>query len=343
MNVREDINSQMVERPLISFALFSYNQEKFIEDAVLGAFAQTYSPLEIILSDDGSSDRTFEIMKRMANEYRGPHTIILNRNEPNIGIIPHVNKVVMELSRSELIVVAAGDDISLPERTMTLWEAWNVELGKYPVLTSGYYKIDSEGNDLWSFVLNENKVITDKIDLMARLRKKDVRLLLGCTILLHRKIFTIFGPLVIKFIEDGSIIARAGILSGVLVVGKKLVKYRVHSDNVTNSADLKSSIIKFARFRQQTYIQTLCDLNRVEDDALSMCRHIGFLKVKINLLYAAQEILIFYAKSTIILKAIILPVSFFVYDLSTFKEMLVLLTEELSAKRGKVIARENNP
>ena len=49
-------------RPLITFALFAYNQEKYIEEAVQGAFLQTYSPLEIILSDDGSTDRTFEII-----------------------------------------------------------------------------------------------------------------------------------------------------------------------------------------------------------------------------------------------------------------------------------------
>jgi glycosyltransferase involved in cell wall biosynthesis len=42
---------------------------------VEGAFSQTYSPLEIILSDDCSSDRTFEIMEEMAREYQGPHLV----------------------------------------------------------------------------------------------------------------------------------------------------------------------------------------------------------------------------------------------------------------------------
>lgn len=65
------------DRPLITFALFAYNQEQFIEEAVQGAFSQTYSPLEIILSDDGSSDQTFAIISRMESEYCGPHKIIL--------------------------------------------------------------------------------------------------------------------------------------------------------------------------------------------------------------------------------------------------------------------------
>lgn len=42
------------QAPLVTFALFAYNQEKFIREAVEGAFAQTYESLEIILSDDCS-------------------------------------------------------------------------------------------------------------------------------------------------------------------------------------------------------------------------------------------------------------------------------------------------
>ena len=45
------------DRPLVTFALFAYNQEQYIREAVEGAFSQTYEPLEIILSDDCSSDR----------------------------------------------------------------------------------------------------------------------------------------------------------------------------------------------------------------------------------------------------------------------------------------------
>ena len=49
-----------VEKPLVTFALFAYNQEKLITAAVEAAFAQTYQPLEIIISDDESSDKTYD-------------------------------------------------------------------------------------------------------------------------------------------------------------------------------------------------------------------------------------------------------------------------------------------
>ena len=56
-------------KPLLTFALAALNQERFIREAVEAAFAQTYSPLEIILSDDCSDDRTFDIIREMAAAY----------------------------------------------------------------------------------------------------------------------------------------------------------------------------------------------------------------------------------------------------------------------------------
>ena len=65
------------ERPLVTFALFAYNQEKYIHEAVEGALAQTYEPLEIILSDDSSTDRTFEVMSELAKKYNGKNKVIV--------------------------------------------------------------------------------------------------------------------------------------------------------------------------------------------------------------------------------------------------------------------------
>jgi len=106
----------MNRKPLLTFCVGAYNHERFIEKAVEGAFAQTYSPLQILLSDDCSSDKTFEIMSAMAAAYRGPHKIILNRNDRNLGLAGHVNRAA-ELMGGELLILSAGDDISLAHRS----------------------------------------------------------------------------------------------------------------------------------------------------------------------------------------------------------------------------------
>ena len=53
------------QRPLMSVLLFSNKQEEFVEAAMQVALAQTYSPLEIIVSDDFSRDGTFEVIERV--------------------------------------------------------------------------------------------------------------------------------------------------------------------------------------------------------------------------------------------------------------------------------------
>jgi cellulose synthase/poly-beta-1,6-N-acetylglucosamine synthase-like glycosyltransferase len=103
------------QAPLVTFALFAYNQEKFIREAVEGAFAQTYEPLEIILSDDYSTDLTFEIMQEMAAAYRGPHRVLPVQTPHNLGVVQHVLLRGREAA-GDIVVVAAGDDVSLPGR-----------------------------------------------------------------------------------------------------------------------------------------------------------------------------------------------------------------------------------
>lgn len=143
-----DLAGGTAERPLVTFALFAYNQEKYIREAVEGAFSQTYSPLEIILSDDQSRDRTFGIMEEMAREYKGQHRVITRRGQSNQGLIRHI-RAVAEISSGSLIVVAAGDDISLPERSSKLTELMLRE--RSDVAASNYSKISEEGQ-----VLEEN-------------------------------------------------------------------------------------------------------------------------------------------------------------------------------------------
>ncbi|MEW6406693.1 MAG: glycosyltransferase family A protein [Chloroflexota bacterium] len=96
---------------MINFYIIAYNQERFVAEAVAGALAQTYSPLEVVLSDECSDDRTFAIMQDMARAFKGPHKIVLNRNEKHLGVGAHINRI-LELCTGDWIVASAGDDVS---------------------------------------------------------------------------------------------------------------------------------------------------------------------------------------------------------------------------------------
>ncbi len=217
----------MQERPLITFALLAYNQEPFIRAAVEGALSQTYTPLEIILSDDCSSDHTFEIMSEMADAYNGPHTIVINRNGKNLGISGHVNHM-MAMSHGELIVGAAGDDISYPERTTVIYHAWKESCGTAYSLYSAYEMIDALGNTIETL---PQRHMPQEHQLL-HYSKTCVNDVIGCTHAWHRRVFDVFGPLPNIACEDSAISPRSMLLGKVVHINKPLVKYRTHENNI---------------------------------------------------------------------------------------------------------------
>lgn len=111
------------ERPLVTFALFAYNQERFIREAVYSALNQDYPSLEIIVSDDFSTDNTYLVAKNILNAYSGPHRVRLIRNNANVGIGAHVQKI-FEVASGDIVVMAAGDDVSLNMRVSSTVNAF---------------------------------------------------------------------------------------------------------------------------------------------------------------------------------------------------------------------------
>lgn len=248
----------MSERPLVTFLLVAYRQEDYIRTACEAALAQTYSPLEIIFSDDCSPDATFDIMQQVVAAYDGPHQVRLSQNEKNIGLIAHVNKG-QEMAAGDLVVVAAGDDISLPERTERLVAAWLENRGKAFSFHSDVMRIDMAGNDLERWVPPIAQAPGELSDLALRMS-----LVIGATHAWDRKIFDVFGPL--RFLdayEDLVIAYRSALLGGIHHVPEMLVKYRVGSGMTTDRSGRQS---------RQGELQHLLKTLRVKKAVLSQRR-----------------------------------------------------------------------
>jgi glycosyltransferase involved in cell wall biosynthesis len=236
-------------RPLLTFAVVAFNHERFIREAVEAAFAQTYSPLEIILSDDCSADRTFEIMREMAAAYTGPHQVVLNRNPVRKSIGGHVNRVV-EISHGEVIVGAAADDVSLPQRTQAAYEAWEWSGRKATSIHSNFIQIDENGRRIEQIFRNECFADSGRLAVQTVEPLEFVRTLepivFGCTHAFSRNLYKVFGNLPEDIIHEDDVLAFRSILAGRLVyINEPLVKYRLHGSNVyirnrKRRVDLKS-------------------------------------------------------------------------------------------------------
>lgn len=223
------------KQPLVTFALFAYNQERFIREAVEGALLQTYSPLEIILSDDCSKDMTFEIIQEMVDGYKGSHKITLNRNDCNYGIANHTNKVI-SMAAGELIVMAAGDDISFPGRTRVIVKNWLL-YNKPTALQSSHSRINEYGEVLVEDVLQLETNIYEEAsyaNLLIKAKDKEKLKYIGAASAYSRSCFNEFGPIPDYVVaEDGTLAFRALFLNGILHIKDVLVRYRIHEDNIT--------------------------------------------------------------------------------------------------------------
>jgi len=229
------------DRPLVTFALFAYNQEHYIREAVEAALTQTYEPLEIILSDDCSTDRTFEIMQERAAAYDGPHRVIATRTKTNLGVLRHVLQRGRE-AQGQIVVIAAGDDISDPlrvERHLTVYNSAEVL-----AVTSAFRLIDSSGRML-------SDCVEKPINLLGQTKRtgyfKNTRypyqVIQGSTASYRADLFDIEIPTDdLDASEDNWFNFLVYLLGGrVAFVPEVLVAYRMHSGALTNTGARKKS------------------------------------------------------------------------------------------------------
>ncbi|HKT97301.1 MAG TPA: glycosyltransferase [Paraburkholderia sp.] len=215
--------------------LIAYNQAGVVADAIAGALAQTYSPLEILISDDCSTDGTWAAIEASVREYRGPHRIVLNRNEQNAGISAHLSQLAA-MSQGALLVIAAGDDVSVPERCARLVDCWNALARRVDLIASDLVELEpasasvsvsaqaslDAGHDAGRIAptdLGKYKNFDD----WARERPWVV----GASHAWSRRLFERFGPMLPgAMAEDQIMTFRAVMSGGAYSLREPLVRYR---------------------------------------------------------------------------------------------------------------------
>lgn len=262
----------MDKSPLVSVLLISYNQEKYIKEALEGALNQDYSPLEIIISDDCSKDGTFQIIEEMVSVYRGNHKIVINRNSSNIGLGPNFTKA-MSLASGEWVVAMAGDDISYPHRISCLVKA----VSKYPDaygIGSFWNRIDGKGNWLCDTAIPIAKdaplVINDYDTVRGPVVVK------GCADMWRRALFAKFGPLPDDVRNEDDLFTLRALLCGkFIIVPDRLLSWRtsyqpytLHDHRHCSYAEFKKDkehISYCARWNVGLYRQALRDIEVVRN------------------------------------------------------------------------------
>src|SRR5437764_379604 len=99
--------NQTVEPGLVSIIIPCYNAERFLMETLESAFVQSYTHTEIIVIDDGSNDRTAELIRSCGKRVRSSFG-------PNRGASAARNRG-MGLARGEFIQYLDADDLLVPD------------------------------------------------------------------------------------------------------------------------------------------------------------------------------------------------------------------------------------
>jgi GT2 family glycosyltransferase len=248
--------------------LLAFNQQAFIREAALSCLAQDCEPIEIIFSDDASSDGTLAILQQVAADYRGRHTVVVRQNSSNLGIGGHYN-LLSEISRGLLIVTAAGDDISEPHRVRKLLQAWDSKNGEPDLVSSYLTRMSTDGSLAGMIQVDDLSQCNSPDQWMARRP-----FVIGAAHAFSKRLQQKFGPFNSQLsFEDQIMSLRASCLGGGITVNEPLVRYRdggistrTQSDR-TSDKQLKSLM---RRHSQQIalYSQVYADLATIEQEHL---------------------------------------------------------------------------
>ncbi len=105
----------MPGKPLVSAIIIFWNEERFIEEAVESVLGQTYDHWELLLVDDGSSDKSSHIARRYTEQYPDKVRYLEHQGHENRGMSASRNLGVRS-ARGRYISYLDGDDVWLPNK-----------------------------------------------------------------------------------------------------------------------------------------------------------------------------------------------------------------------------------
>jgi glycosyltransferase involved in cell wall biosynthesis len=248
--------------PLVSFCVVTFNHEKYIKCALESVLAQTYSPLELIISDDCSTDNTPQIIDQVLANYRGPHKIRILNNEKNLGMIGNYNQTFLA-AKGELLFTAAGDDVFLHDRAQVIVDAWNKHDQRPTLIASSFLDIDGNGEQIGERILQEGILECSRAQFF-RLPNPLTSTGPGAVMVYSRQMIDVFGPISeLDAVEDLITVRRARLLGNILTVRKVLVKYR--RTGMSNRTKEFQQYRKQSKFGYYSLKQICTDLDTIAE------------------------------------------------------------------------------
>ena len=247
--------------PRLSILIPVYNAERYIAKTIESVLAQTYTDWELIIVEDKSSDKSFQIAKQYEALY--PEKIKVYQNDSNLGMLQNWNKGI-DLCKNELFVKLDADDIWLPsflEKSVQI-------IDKYPevgLVFTKYVNIDEDDNIIpdSEIVLpdfaKEKPFSTIPLVHLGQKKMLSYPILRQGLSVMRRIIFDEIGKYRFLITEktqaatDTEFYYRIGMHYNLFCIDETLYKYRVHRNSISKT-DKENQLSSLKEFELKTTI-----------------------------------------------------------------------------------------
>lgn len=244
----------------IDILMATYNGEKYLKQQIDSILNQTFKDFNLIICDDCSNDRTWEIL----NEYKNKDDRVkIIRNEQNLGYNKNFEKLLGYV-KEEYFMLSDQDDFWLPNKVEESYKKITFE--KLNLVCSDLEVVDKNLNtihpSMWEYWPDYN--IKEKIK-----KSKDYRSCLmtncitGCTTIINSKMIEKILPLPgYPIIHDWWIGLVCGSNGKIGYIEKPLIKYRQHGNNQIGYVTTKT-IYKFSNILRKHLIENHIEILEV--------------------------------------------------------------------------------
>src|SRR5579864_3239175 len=225
-------------KPIVSALIDTYNQEHFIEQAIVSVLEQGLSPseLEIVVVDDGSTDNTASVVSKFAPRVR----YIPKKNG---GQASAFNAAIPE-THAPIVAFLDADDWWTKEKLRAVLDAFEQDPG-IAAVGHGYFEVRDNASRTQPVVPQKTYCLNLANAEAARVARSGCTFLSTSKLAIRRRLLDQIGPVSERFIFfDIVLMSLALALGGAIVLDQPLGFYRLHRGNLyesrsTNPADLR--------------------------------------------------------------------------------------------------------
>ncbi len=230
---------------MVSVLMPAFNRSQYIAASINSVLEQSYTNFELIITDDGSTDKTLDIIKQYTDE-----RIKVLSNEKNMGIAFTRNKL-MQAAKGDFIMLLDSDDIALPGRMQTQID-YLLKHSDVLLVGSSVINIDDQNKELHRE--NENVVKeTEPEQIKAMLLFRNCLCQSSLMInkaQLHGETYDLNYPPY----EDYELWCRLSRKHKLINETKPQVKYRMHATNVSTTTKEAIKMDLFNKISQQQFL-----------------------------------------------------------------------------------------